>query len=368
MKISIKQSDLDQSLQSVKRVIPSRPQLPILQGVFLQATTQLSISATDLHTGVRQTLGAVVDQPGEIVVPAQPFADIIHALPVGTIELESDEQTLTIKTKSTQSTIQCLTGDEYPAFPNTEGEEITISATLFSQVVEKISFAAAKDETRPILTSLLFSSHQNNLRVVATDGFRLALLDTQQSFSGTDLLIPTKALQEMQKLQSKSKAEVIKMQVSRELKQLFCDFEGIELVVRLMEGEFPPYQKIMPPAFSRRFLTSVEDLMSGLRAAQVFSKDSSQIVSILFSSPDLTISATSPSLGTHQGSISCQCEQGESLTVAFNVGYLLDVLQVLKSGEIAVELNESLQPAMLSQPTQPGLSFLIMPFRANTEN
>ena len=365
MKFSIKQENLVQSLIDVKRIVPTKPQLPILQAIMIEAKKgKIILSATDLYTGIKSTVMGVVDQEGTAAVPAQALTEVITSMSPGNIDFEVDQGVLHIKGKGVFIKIQTFSGEDYPTFPEKQGETVSIKKEDFEQIVEFITFATAKDDSRPILTSVLFNFNEN-LEIVATDGFRLTTLNLENKFPGQQLLVPVKAVHEIARLQAKIKAEVIDFTISDQMKQVFCNFANTEIVIRLMEGEFPPYQRIIPADFSTHLTFDREDLIQALKGAMVFAREASNIVKFQIGEDKMTITATSPTLGTHTSDVLINKKTGQQLQIAFNALYLMEFLSSVKQSEIWLGLNDSLQPAMFRPDQMLNYRYIVMPFRVN---
>jgi DNA polymerase-3 subunit beta len=325
---------------------------------------QIVLSATDLYTGIRSIVMGVVDQEGSAAVPAQALTEVITSMSPGNIDFEVNQGVLHINGKGVFIKIQTFSGEDYPTFPDKQGETVSIKKEDFEKIVEFVTFATAKDDSRPILTSVLFNFSED-LEIVATDGFRLATLNLVDKFPEQRLLVPVKAVHEIARLQAKIKAEVIDFTISEQMKQVFCNFASTELVIRLMEGEFPPYQKIIPADFTTSLTFDREDLIQALKGAMVFAREASNIVKFQIEDDQMTIVATSPTLGTHTSNVSITKKIGEKMQIAFNALYLMEFLSSVKDSQIWLGLNDSLQPAMFRPDQMLNYRYIVMPFRVN---
>ncbi len=367
MKLSVKQANLKQALNDVKRVIPSNPQLPILQAVLLQAEQgKITLFATDLFTGIKTQVLGSVESEGTVAIPAKTLSDIVSTLGSGTIILETKESQLIIRDDRSTSTLQTFSIDEYPQFPTKQGESLTLSKSDFDQIVNTVSIATAKDDSRPILTAVLFK-FEDHMEVVATDGFRLATLQFSESSSLPDLLLPAKSLTEITRLYAKVDSESITLTVSTELKQVFCSFGDTEMIIRLMEGEFPPYKKIIPADFKTQLILDGVQLSQALKAALVFARETSNIVRLYFEENQLRVVASSPSLGNHESTVLLDSVVAEPTMIAFNAQYILDFLNAFKTEKVWFGMNESLQPALFRPEDLSQYRYIAMPFKVNDD-
>jgi DNA polymerase-3 subunit beta len=232
MQITVLQENLQQALQDVAKSVSSKPSLPILSCILLTATQQqIQVSATDLNLGIRSSIQGQVTQEGKVAVPARTFSDFVSTLEPGQVELVFEGNTLKIQAGKSKASIQCFAADDYPVFPQKEGQSVSLAVETFLPVFQQTVIAASLDETRPVLTSLLFNFAQQ-MEVVATDGFRLATFTLDQGvieMSETlKLLVPAKAVQEVIRIASKKKAQTIVFTISQRLKQLFFVIDGVE--------------------------------------------------------------------------------------------------------------------------------------------
>jgi DNA polymerase-3 subunit beta len=241
---------------------------------------------------------------------------------------------------------------------------------VFSAIVQQTAFAASADEARPILTTLLFS-FGDQLEVVGTDGFRLATIQFPQeqiapkktAKETQQLLMPAKALHEVIRIMTRKHATKAVFTVSYALKQIFFSFDGIDLLVRLLEGEYPPYQKIIPPAYATQLLFSGAEFGQKLKTAIIFARESSGIVRLEIGKEEMKIKSASSVVGMQESSMPIKLLQGEPLEIAFNSKYLTDFLQILKPDEVWLGLNESLKPALFRPSNLPDYRYIVMPFR-----
>ncbi len=377
MQVTVLQENLQQAIVDTQKSVSSRPSLPILSCLLLQTEDKdtLVFSATDLNIGVRSKISVKVDKPGKVAVPAKVFADYIATLDPGEVSLSLDQHTLTVKGKGSKATIQCFPAEDYPIFPDKEGQQLQFPAEVFSGVVQRTSFAASVDEARPILTALLFS-FGDQLEVVGTDGFRLATVQLPKNAEKSSdekgselrqLLMPAKALNEVIRIMNRKQATEAVFTVSQTLRQIFFSFEGIDVLVRLMEGEYPPYQKIIPPDFSTQVTFSGSEFAQKLKTAMIFARESSGIIRLEISKEEMKITSSSSVLGTQESSLPVQMIKGENpVEIAFNSKYLSEFLQVLKPDEVWLGVNESLKPALFRPSNMPDYRYIVMPFRVTT--
>jgi DNA polymerase III subunit beta len=371
MKLTVLQENLQQAILDTQKSISSRPSLPILSCLLLQTEGKGTVvfSATDLNIGVRSRINAQIETEGKVAVPAKVFADYIATLDPGEVSLSLDQHTLTIKGKGSKATIQCFPAEDYPVFPEKEGQQLQFPAEVFTTIVQKTAFAASVDEARPILTAILFS-FGDQLEVVGTDGFRLATIQLPKAAQESSaeeplqkLLMPAKALHEVIRIMGRKQATEAVFTVSQTLKQIFFSFDGIDILVRLMEGDYPPYQKIIPPAFATQVIFSGSEFGQKLKTAMIFARESSGTIRLEIGEKEMKIKSASSVLGTQESSMPIQLVQGSPVEIAFNSKYLSEFLQVLKPEEVWLGVNESLKPALFRPVDLPDYRYIVMPFR-----
>lgn len=368
MHITILHENLQRVIQDLQKSIPTRPSLPILSCLLIQAeeSGKVTFSATDLNVGMTSILQGEVTEPGKVAVPAKVFIDLIGSLAAGKISLKLEGQTLSLASNSATAEIQCLTAEDYPAFPAKEGTELELSLTTFVSAIQNTAFAASVDEARPILTAVLLSAAADQaLEVVATDGFRLATFTLPYAGQAFSLLIPAKGLQEVVRVALRNKEEKILFTVSEKLKQAFFSFGDVEILVRVMDGDFPPYQKIIPASFQTQITFDGSEFAQRLKTALIFARESAGIVKLKIEQTQLKLISASSTIGHQESSLSLQLISGGDQEIAFNAKYLTDFLQMLKPEQVWLGMNEPLKPALIRPVGAENYRYIVMPFRVN---
>ena len=368
MKIVTLQENLKSSLLQLQKAVPSKPQLPILSSVLFSASeTEVALSATDLYLGIRTTIAATVEEPGVIAVPAEIFKQLITSLPAGKITLHTTDKALIITTEHTKAQIPYQNSEEFPQFPDVGGTQVEFSETELDVVVTQTGYAFSNDTSRPVYTSLLFSFEADKLTVVGTDGFRLAILtlDGKQNLQDQKILLPAKAVQEVHRITTQLKLKAVVGQFDIELKQAKFILDTTEMYVRMIEGEFPPYERILPTEFMYEVEIDRESLLAELKRAQFFARETSNIVRFSLESDLLKIMARSPSYGEYHGEVEVKNAQKEKLDIAFNGSYIVDFLSAQSDQVVIFLANESLKPALFQPESQRNFRYVVMPFRVS---
>lgn len=369
MKISLLQQDLLTPLQAVSRCSGVRSTLPVLDNILLASDgSKLKLSATNLEIGVIEYVSADVIEPGETTVPAKTLVEVISGLKGSKIELESKQDVLTITSGKFQATINGISSSEFPVIPQGEGEEINFKKSEIL-AVSQILFAAAVDEGRPQLTGILTEKKDDSLNFVATDGFRLAhriiKLDNKkdQPSSGFKNLIPKKTFEEVLRIIGEEDSDEIKVSTSSNQNQIVFKIGSATVSSRLIEGNFPTWEKIIPEKFVARAVVDKDEIIKAVKLASVFVKNEGFII-LKVLTDKIIIEASAKELGTQQNEIEGQIE-GEELTVGFNAKFLLDALTNTPSTQLTIEFSGNLTPVAIKPIGVAGLQFIVMPMRLN---
>lgn len=372
MEITFNLKSLKQSLNFLQKAIPSKPQLPILSAILLETLdNKVILSATDLFLGIQTHLPAQIAQPGKIAIPGEIFRQIIQSLDdKNEVKLKLVDNQILITSGKTRTKLPLQPAQDYPEFPDISGDELTLTTQALEKIEHYVSFTASIDQTRPILTSILFSINNQTLTTVATDGFRLAILKQACEINVAEnklqkFLLPAKALAEIVKVTQQLDLEKIKLTISEELKQIKCQLVDTVMYIRLIEGEFPPYEKIMPDNFGINTRIDASDLDLQLKRAAIFSRDISNIVKFTFKDKQLQINASSPTIGSYEGEVDIMDPIETEQTIAFNVRYISDFIQASKTDLLKFSMNESLKPAALTTDELKDFIYIVMPFRVN---
>jgi DNA polymerase III subunit beta len=368
MKVSVLQENLHQSLNDLQRCISSRPQLPVLGCVLLVAENdKIELFATDLQFGMMTSLPGTIEKPGKVAIPAKIFTDFIATLSAGNVELDLSGAQLQIASGDATAKMQTLSADDFPLFPTREGEDVSFPLDVLAPAVQATAFAASLDETRPILTTLCFQFGEE-LELVGTDGFRLSRILLPYSADPRQLLIPAKAVNEALKIAVRKKVKDITITISDKLKQVFFSFDGYSISMRLLEGQFPPYQKIMPSEFSTQVVFEADEFQQKLKTASIFARDSAGIIRFHLTPEGLVLRSSSSSYGQQESLVHVKylTPVSENQEIAFNSRYVQEFLTVIKPKTIWFGMNEQLKPAVFRPEGMNALTYVVMPFRVQS--
>ncbi len=370
MNLSILQENLNQALSTVSRFVSTKTQLPILSNIlFSTKEGRLHLSATNLEAGINLSLGAKVEKEGSITLPAKELAEYVSYLSPGKIDFATDQK-LKVKLTSpqTETTFAGLDPKDFPELPVMDPKKsFSIPTKLLTDTLPQIVYSAATDDTRPVLTGVYWHFFENKLRMVATDGYRLSLkdltLETPVSIGKKDqlsFLIPAKTLQEIIKL-AKSE-DALKIGLTKDENQVIFSLPDLTLASRLIDGNFPDYERILPSDHKIKITIDKEELTQNLRLASVFARESANVVKVKVKKDSLVLTANSPQVGQNTATVPAKIE-GPELDIAFNYRFILDFLNVCKSDVLEIKLGDSLSPGVFTDPKDPSFVHIIMPVR-----
>ena len=371
MRFSIDTEKLLQALQIMSRAVASKTTIPALTGVYFECTENtLLLKATDLEIGIEHTVSANVEETGSMVVPAKYLIDILRKTPNTNITLTKklDENTLQINYRDSHITLNTFPVDQFSFLPDiSEGKVLNINSEILTNIVKKISISFSNDVTRPILNGALFELEGNMFRFVSSDTYRLSLIESGLSeFSKEELMsiiIPSKALIELTRLIDKD--ELVELIIDN--KQAQFETDTLKIRVRLIEGKFPSYKNVIPTEYSTKILANTKELLLSVERASIISSDESfnKTCNIKIEVKDNTvhINSYSPSIGQLHDKLLVD-KEGEDLSISFNGNYLVDILKIIDTEKVIIELNGSLSPAII-KPFESATNYLnlILPVR-----
>ncbi|BAY66319.1 DNA polymerase III beta subunit [Calothrix brevissima NIES-22] len=380
MKLVCAQSDLSTNLSLVSRAVPSRPTHPVLANVLLQAdaqTNQVSLTAFDLSLGIRTSFNAEVWQGGAIALPAKLLVDITSRLPEGEITLDDESATetntgegliVTLTPKSGHYQVRAMGAEEFPELPIIENSEVihlTVAALI--EGLRGSLFATSGDETKQVLTGVHLTVKQDTLEFAATDGHRLAVVETtnerpMENSNQLEVTVPARALRELQRMLAHSSADDEPVALYLDQGQVVFAWKNQRLTSRTLEGQYPAYRQLIPRQFERQVTIDRKQFVSTLERIAVLADQKNNIVklSINGANQEITLSCESQDIGSGRESMPAQIS-GEDIDIAFNIKYLMEGLKELPSSEIQMHLNQSLTPVIFTPLGALKMTYLAMP-------
>lgn len=390
MKFICAQNQLATNLSLISRAVPSRPTHPVLANVLLSADEeqqQVSLTAFDLSLGIKTSFAAKVETSGTLTLPAKLFNDIISRLPEGEVTLDDERASTsqdatteagilaTITSTSGRYQVRGMSAEEFPALPTvSEGQTVQLPAEALMQGLHGTLFATSADETKQVLTGVHLIVHADSLEFAATDGHRLAIVETINETEDSDdeaepdedadeleVTVPARALRELDRIVAMHEGHE-PISLNFDPGQIVLELGGFRLTSRTLEGQYPAYSQLVPRSFERQVTVERRQLLSALERIGVLADRKNNIVkfSIDQEKQMLSLSVEAADVGSGRESMSAQIT-GESLDIAFNVKYAMESLKNLSATEIIIKLNSATSPVVLSPLTGVKMTHLIMP-------
>lgn len=368
MNLSIEKEELLFQLQSAVRVASSRTTVQSLTGVQLTAGSDgVELAATDMEVGVRLPLQASVAAGGTVVLPARLLFDVVRSLPAKelTLALRESEADVELKSGSATFHLRTLRADDFPAIPQPATDAaVSLSAAKFVTTAEQVVRSASRDETRPILTGVYVSATGSQLRMVATDSYRLSVQETSLEIPVSEQLeanVPARALQELARLVGEGEGD---LNVALDGKQIVFTFGGAVLSSRLIDGQFPNYQQLLPDAYDHELNFKTEQLVDVVRRISLLAQKNTPL-RLSLAAGKLIISAQTPDIGEATEALESDFS-GEEFEIGFNPEFLRDGLESITAEEVVLKLISPLRPGLIEPADDSGFLYLIMPIRLNT--
>ncbi len=361
MKFKTQKENLVSGIAAVQNVITSKSALPILSNILIETQkNSLILTGTDLDIGISCEIPVDVQEQGAITIPAKRFSDIIRELPGEELELNTKKNNqITIESDSCQFKIMGLPKEEFPKLPEFQNKEaLKLEQGGLKKILEITSFAVSFDETRYILNGILFKINKNKLTLVATDGKRLAIADkklSSDSEKDLEMIVPIKTIQELNRnLKDEGDISVVLGN-----NQVLFDLGKVTIVSRLIEGEFPDYKQVIPPACDNRVVLEREEFLLAIRRAALLSTPDYQAVKLEVFKNKLVVSKSTPDVGESREEVAAEYK-GKELIIGFNPAYLIDVLKNLKQDSVELELSDSEKPGVIRSE---GYVYIVLPMR-----
>ncbi len=377
MRLSCLQENLKRGLAMVNHAISPRSPLPILANVLLATDGgRLRLAATDLESGITCWVGAKVDEEGAVTIPAKLFNDVVNNLPNDrvTLTLDARTQTVLVECGRYKTNIKGIDAEEFPPIPNATEEEptFTVAPDQLQHAIQQVAFAAASDESRPVLTGVLMRLRDNQVTMAAADGYRLAIRTLNLPTGAinpapalTEFIVPARALADLARILSDDGGEVA-VTVTSGGRQVMFHNEMVNVVLRLLDGKFPDFERIIPTVYTTRAMLDTAEFLKAVKLAALFAMSSQNIVKLSFEPGDdlgpgkLVISANATEVGDNQGELD-GIVHGEVSQIAMNVRFLSEALTAIKVAQVAVEMQGPQSPGVFKPVGQDSYVHIIMP-------
>ncbi len=372
MKVTVLQENLARGLSTVSRAVSPRSTLPVLANVLIATDEgRLRLSATNLEIGITCWIGAKIEEQGSTTVPSRTLADLVGTMPDPQVSLTLDARTQTLNVRSGSSTndIKGIDAQEFPPLPVPDFDDaILINVSDFKEMIHQVVFAASTDEARPVLMGVLLKVEGDSVIMAAADGFRLSVRTATLSSPAAQpvsAIIPARALSELARIASDGE-QMIQMVIPKGRGQVVFRVKDAELVSQLIDGTFPDYQQIIPRSYKSRTLVSTASLLKACKQAEIFAREGSNVVRMNIKNSgelqpgEVEISAHSEETGSNETIVEATVD-GIPLLIAFNVKFLREVLEVIKTPNVAIETSAQNAPGVVKPVGEDGFIHVIMP-------
>jgi DNA polymerase-3 subunit beta len=371
MKVTCLQENLARGLGIVGRAVAVRSTLPITSNVLIATEHgRIKLAATNLDIALSCWIGGQIDDEGAITVPARLLQDFVNSLPAEKIDmsLAPRAKQLKLTCARNEATIGGIDADDFPPIPAVEGDTFELDAKTLREGIAQVVFSAATDDSRPMLTGVDLVVEGDELKLAATDGFRLAVRKIKlkkKVGEKQEVIVPAKALAELNRL-LQDQEDPVQMTFNTNKTQVLFKLKDIELVAQLIQGTFPDYSRIIPKEWTSRATVEVKSFLQETKIASIFARDGSGIVRITFEGGEdgapgqMTVSARAEEIGDNTGHLDAEV-QGEPSKIAFNGRYLQDVLAVLDGGRVALETTGPSQPGVIIPEGSDSYLHVVMP-------
>jgi DNA polymerase III subunit beta len=373
MRVTVLQENLARGLSIVSKAVSPRSTLPVLANILIASDEgRLRLSATNLEMGVTCWIPARIEEEGSTTVPARTFSDLVSTLPGDQVLLKLDVQTQTLNVRGGSSTndIKCIDAQEFPPLPVPDFEgAVQINTGDFREMVHQVAFAASSDEARPVLMGVLIQVDKDKLTMAAADGFRLsvrrAVLSTPSS-APISAIVPAQALKEAARVATDGE-EPIYMILPKGRGQVVFRVKDVEVVSQLIDGTFPDFQQIIPRSYKSRTLVSTSSLLKACKQAEIFAREGSNVARFNIKTAqsemqpsEVEITATSEETGKNETIVEATVD-GSGLLIAFNVKFLREALEVIRTPNVALETSAPNAPGVVRPVGDDEFLHVIMP-------
>ena len=373
MKATVLQENLAHGLNTVSRAVSARSTLPVLSNILIATDEgRLRLSATNLELGITCWIAGRIEQEGSTTVPARTFSDLINTLPGEQVSLALDTNTQTLNVRGGASTneIKCIDAQEFPPLPVPDLDgAVQLNVADFREMISQVAFAASADEARPVLMGVLLQVDRDKLTMAAADGFRLSVRKATLSSpapAALSAIIPARCLVELARVASDGEAPLY-MVLPKGRGQVVFRVKDVEVTSQLIDGTFPDYQQIIPRKYNSRTLVATSALLKACKQAEIFAREGSNVARLNIKSgngqlqpSEVEITATSEETGKNETIVEATVD-GSGVLIAFNVRFLREALEVIKTPNVALETSAPNAPGVVRPVGDEEFLHVIMP-------
>ncbi len=372
MKVQVLQENLQRGLGIVGRAVATRSTLPITANVLLQTDNgRLKLAATDLDIAISAWVGAKIDDEGATTVPSRLITDFVSSLPSATVNLEIPERGRTVRLECArnESSINAMDAEDFPRIQSIkDGIAVELDPKALRRAIDRVEFAAASDDSRPVLTGVQVKIEGTKLTLASADGFRLAVAEITLPVAPAEpieVIIPARALRELGRLIVDAN-EQVEMRINQQRTQVQFALTDLELVAQLIQGTFPNYSQLIPENSTTRCTVNVEEFKREVRIAAIFARDGSGIIKLQIQAGtnglpgEVMVSARADEVGNNEGKIDAEID-GETSKIAFNSRYLAEVLNALSVEKVVLEMTSPSSQGVFKPVGEDDYVHVVMP-------
>ena len=373
MEATITQENFAKALNDVAKAISSNPSIPVLANVLIDITKDnVKLSTTDLELGISTILDADIKKEGKVTVDAKTLAEFVNSLSPGKLTLELKEKILEVKNKLNSAEFNIINAEEFPPLPQPKGRpSFKVKTHPFAKAINQVVFSAASDDSRPVLTGILFEATSSKLSMVGVDGFRLSKKVIGIKRSGSkefSHIVPARALQELSRISHEEGEDddITEVYLLGEKNQMIFKVEGSELSTRLIEGEFPDYKQIIPKEIKYGFSVEKEAFAKTVKIVSIFARaavGNKSVFELIPQKNTLKLSAQVADVGENESSIEVHDVKGDGIKTAYNTKFLSDMVNAIEGEEITFETNGVTAPGVFKDKEDKDFLHIIMPMR-----
>lgn len=366
MKFSCYKNDLTEAMQFAIRAVAVKPMTPILAGIYLRADgSMLEIQANNFSTGLITRIPVNTETPGEVVVSGKRFQEFVRNMPDDTITFSTEDNMLAIESGGASVELLTMTASDFPKVktPDTD-HSFKIRTTVLRNLIKRTAFAVAKDETRPVFTGCCFEIKGDTIALIATNAHRLAFAKEQlpNTYEDCTFVVPADALRGIMLRIDPNDVENY-VTISYSTRYLTFTFDNVFVNSRLIEGQFPSYEKVIPESSSTHVKVNTDEFRRAVDFVALMSKETQyNTVKFYFGNGGIDVSSNSPEIGGAGQSIEAEID-GDDVEISFNVAYIADVLKVIDTKQLNVALNDKFKPAVFTEPDNDNYIYVATPVR-----
>ena len=373
MKFSCNQDTFSKYLNIVSRVVSSKPGLPILNNVYFETSKgKLVMKTTDLELSISTWIGADVEDEGKITLPAKQLSEFVNSVPEEKIDVNVEKQNFNVSTSNNNASFNTMPSDDFPNIPLIEKKEepfLQINKADFVLAINRVAFAAATDDIKPVLTGVKIEIKEDGTAsFIATDGLRLSKQDIkiEKGVKNKEFLVPVRALTELSHIISEAgedAEDLISMYLIEEKNQVLFRVGDIDIISRLIDGEFPEYEQIIPTGYKTKCDIERDEFLNSLKVVNIIARSvlgNKMILQIQSKENKITLSAVQSDLGKNESNFDCKVE-GDDIKIAFSAKLLSDILNHVDSEKIIFECSEAVRPGVFKIVEDKSFIHLVMP-------